>query len=319
MRIVFFGSPAFALPSLTALIEAGHDVVGVVTQPDRPAGRGHTPQPPPVKTAALAHGVPVLQPERVSSDEGVEALAALAADVFVVAAYGQILRRRVLDLPRRGCLNVHASLLPRHRGASPVAAAILAGDAVTGVTIMEMVRALDAGPMVAKVEVPVLDTDTTGTLEPRLAEAGATLLTDVIEAWAAGEITAQPQDEALSTYAPQIRRGDALLDWSLPASDLWRRVRAYHPWPIAFAPWRGVELRILEAWPVPGDASVPPGTVLPLAPLPPDTPGAGEPVFAVQTGERALAVRRIQKPGGKPLAARDFLQGQRDFIGSCFD
>ncbi|HEX5140094.1 MAG TPA: methionyl-tRNA formyltransferase [Dehalococcoidia bacterium] len=315
MRIVFFGSPAFALPSLEALIAAGHDIVAVVTQPDRPAGRGHGATPPPVKVAALARGLNVLQPERVGDPDAVEALRALDADVFVVAAYGQILRQRVLDLPRRGCLNVHASLLPRHRGASPIASAILAGDDETGVTIMEMVRGLDAGPMVARVREPISPFDTTGSLEERLSRAGAELLARVLEDWAAGHIDAEPQDEALVTYAPQLSRADAHIDWSLPAVDLWRRVRAFHPWPVAYTSFRGQELRIHEAWSVEGAPSQPPGTVLGVTALPPEA-NAGAEALAVQTGDGALALLRVQRSGGKAMSGLEFLRGQRDLVGA---
>lgn len=316
MRIVFFGSPEFAVPSLEALLAAGHDVVAVVTQPDRPAGRGHGTTPPPVKVAALAHGLPVLQPPKVSDPDSVEALRALNAEVFVVAAYGQILRQRVLDIPSRGCLNVHASLLPRHRGASPIAAAILAGDEKTGVTIMEMVRALDAGPMVARVEELISPFDTTGSLEERLARKGAALLAEVIDEWASGLLIAEPQDESLVTYAPQIARTDALIDWSLPAVELWRRVRAYQPWPVAYTRYQEQDVRIHEAWPLDDGGTAKPGTVLAARALPPEAGGDQEQTFAVQTGDGALAVRRLQKPGGRPMTGLEFLRGQRDFAGT---
>ena len=316
MRLVFFGSPEFAVPGLDALLDAGHEVVAVVSQPDRPAGRGHGNTPPPVKVAAVSRALTVLQPAKVSDPEPVQALTALGAEVFVVAAYGQILRQRVLDIPSRGCLNVHASLLPRHRGASPIAAAILAGDAVTGVTIMEMVRALDAGPMVARVEEPISPFDTTGSLEARLAHRGAELLTGVIEEWASGRLVATPQDESLVTYAPQIARADALLDWSLPAVELWRQVRAYQPWPVAFTRFGDQELRIHESWPLDGAESGEPGTVLSVRALPSEARDGGEETFAVQTGDGLLAVRRVQKPGGRPMTGLDFLRGQRDFVGA---
>ena len=323
MRIVFFGSPEFALPSLEALLASQHEVVAVVSQPDRPAGRGHGTTPPPVKVAALERGLPVLQPPNVSDPESVEALRALAADVFVIAAYGQILRRRVLDIPKRGCLNVHASLLPRHRGASPVSAAILAGDPVTGVTIMEMERGLDTGPMVSQRRQPILASDTTGTLEAKLSRVGAELLVETLDGWARGDIVATPQDEALATYAPQLKRSDAELDWTLPALDLWRRVRAFSPWPIAFTRWRGEELRILEAWPLPGESTSPPGTVLPphsFRKSPPAAPLEALPLpeetFSVQTGSGVLAVLRLQRPGKRALSGLEFLNGQRDFVGT---
>lgn len=318
MRIVFFGSPEFALPTLDALLASPHEVVAVVTQPDRPAGRRHTLTAPPVKARALERGLAVLQPERVSGDDSVEALRALDADVFIVAAYGQILRQRVLDLPKRGCLNVHASLLPRHRGASPVSAAILAGDRTTGVTIMEMVRALDAGPIVATIEVPIHASDTTGSLEARLAIAGARRLVEVLDGWASGAITPVPQDESMATYAPQLRREDALLDWSRPAHELWRAVRAYNPWPIAHTTYRGQELRILEAWPVEGlpSGKTSPGSVLPPLGLPEEAGETNSEAVAVQTGDGALALLRLQRPGGKPMSGLDFMRGQRDFVGA---
>src|SRR3990170_103757 len=201
MRIVFLGSPAFALPTLEALLATRHEVVAVVSQPDRPAGRGHRSTPPPVKVAAEARGLPVLQPADVSDPESVERLLALAPDVIVVCAYGQILRQRLLDVPKRGLLNVHASLLPRFRGAAPVAAAILAGEAVTGVTIMEVVRALDAGPIVAQVEEPITPFDTTGSLGGRPPRAGPRLLAYVLDDWYTGQVLPRLQDDSLVTYA----------------------------------------------------------------------------------------------------------------------
>ncbi len=314
MRIVFFGSPDFALPSLEALIASAHQIVAVVSQPDRPAGRGHVATPPPVKRLALEHNLTVLQPEKASHPESVETLSALEPGGFVVAAYGQILRQRLLDVPKHGTLNVHASLLPRWRGASPIAAAILAGDEVTGVTLMEMERALDAGPMIARVEMPISPHDTTGTLEPRLAEAGAVLLSQSLDAWASGELVLERQDESLVTYAPQLTRADALLDWSLPAVELWRRVRAFNPWPVAHTRWRDEELRLHEAWPLTHDSGELPGTVLPPTPLPPE---ADDPqvTFAIATGSGALAVRNLQRPGKRALSGAEFLRGQRDFVG----
>lgn len=314
MRIVFLGSPAFALPTLEALLAAGKEVVAVVCQPDRPAGRGHRPRPPAVKSYAQARGLNIIQTEDVNAAQTVERLRALDADVYIVCAFGQILRQRVLDLPRRGFLNVHASLLPRHRGAAPIAAAILAGDAVTGVTVMEVVLALDAGPIVAQAEEPISPFDTTGTLSERLARLGARLLTNVLDDWYTGQLQPFPQDESKMTYAPQVRRADARIDWSLPAVEVWRRVRAYNPWPVAFTAWRGGELRILEAWPLAGDSGRPPGTVLPPEPLPPEA-GQGE-TFSVQTGAGRLAVRTLQRPGRRVLAGLEFLRGQRDFLGS---
>ena len=318
MRIVFFGSPEFALPALDGLLATSHEIVGVVTQPDRPAGRRHALTPPPVKLKALGHGLTVLQPARVSDEASVEALRALDADVFVVAAYGQILRQRVLDLPKRGCLNVHASLLPRHRGASPIAAAILAGDEVTGVTIMEMVRALDAGPMVATVEEPVLASDTTGTLEARLAVAGARRLTEVLDGWASGAVVARPQDDALvylraadSAFrrthrlvpdgGRDLAGGAGVQPVAGRAHDV-SGAGAAHPGGLARSSSRPSSSRPVRCW---------------LRRFVPKDAGSGKAeTFSVQTGEGALAVLRLQRQGGKPMSGAEFLRGQRDFVGT---
>jgi methionyl-tRNA formyltransferase len=314
MRIVFMGSPDFAVPTIRALLESAHDLVAVVTQPDKPAGRGRQSTPPAAKVFALAHGLMVLQPVNVSSPASVERLRALEPDVIVVAAYGQILRERVLELPGRGSLNVHASLLPRHRGASPVTAAILAGDDTTGVTIMEVVRALDAGPMVASVEEPISPHDTAGSLETRLAEKGSRLLVEVLDDWAAGRIEPEPQDETVSTYAAMVHRQDARIDWLLPAVEIWRRVRAYNPWPVAYTTHDGEELRILEAWPIEGDSGARPGAVLEAASLPAEAGAKMAPL--VQTGAGRLALIMVQRAGKRALAGQEFLRGQRDFAGS---
>ncbi len=314
MRIVFFGSPDFGASSLRALVGSPHQIVAVVSQPDRPAGRGHVATAPPVKRLAVETDLTILQPEKASDPEFIDALRALEPDAFVVAAYGQILRQRLLDVPALGTLNVHASLLPRWRGASPIAAAILNGDEVTGVSLMQMVRGLDAGPVVAKVEVPISPHDTTGSLEARLAEAGATLLAQSLDGWASGKLTISPQDDSLVTYAPQLTRADALLDWSLSAIELWQAVRAFNPWPVAHTHWRGEELRIHEVWPVEYGGGAPPGTVLPPSPLPTEA-GDSQVTFAVATGSGVLAVRSLQRPGKRALSGAAFLRGQRDFVG----
>jgi methionyl-tRNA formyltransferase len=331
-RIVFMGSPDFALPALSRLLESeparpagGHEVVAVYTQPDRPAGRGRGLQAPPAKTLALAHGVPVLQPARVSAPDSVEGLARLAPDLIVIAAYGQILKQPVLDVPRRGVLNVHASLLPRHRGAAPVAAAILAGDEETGVTIMRTELALDAGPILAQRRVPIAPQDTAGTLTDRLAEEGADLLMEALSAWLASSLVPTPQDASKATYAPMLRKEDGRIDWTLPAEDIWRRVRAFTPWPGAFTFLDGQPLRLLETWPLAGPTGVADGDRLPAGSVvqcPPDVevPGqaglpAGRPGFAVVTGGGLLAIVRVQLAGRRALAAGEFLRGQRDLIG----
>ena len=300
------GSPEFALPTLRELIESEHQVVSVVTQPDRPAGRGRGLRPPPAKELARAHGLPVLQPERVNAPEALAALQALAPDAIVIAAYGQILKQPLLDLPRRGSLNVHASLLPTYRGAAPAAAALLAGEQETGVTILEVVRKLDAGPVLTQRPLPIEPHDTTGTLNEKLAALGAGLLIEVLPAWERGDLTPQPQDEAQASNAPTVQREDAVIDWSLPAVDVWRRVRAYQPWPVATTRVGDEPLRILEAWPLSADPDVPPGTVLPLPEATEAPAGAG---FAVRCGQGVLAVVRAQRAGRRALTGEELLRG----------
>lgn len=306
------GSPEFAVPALRRLIESEHEVVGVVTQPDRPAGRRRRLRPSPVKELALLHGLPLLQPERVNAAGSLDSLRSLRPDAIAYAAYGQILKQPFLDLPRRGVLNVHASLLPAYRGAAPTAAALLAGEVTTGVTIMETVLALDAGPIVAQRSLPIEPRDTTGTLNDKLATLGADLLIEVLPAWERGELEPQAQDDSQATFAPSIKREDALIDWNLPATDVWRRVRAYNPWPVATTSVDGDLLRILEAWPVEGGPGASPGSVLALPDSASAPSGAG---FVVGCGEGLLAVVRAQRAGKRPLSGEDLLRGFRGLLG----
>jgi methionyl-tRNA formyltransferase len=304
-RIVFMGTPVFAVPVLEALADT-HQVVGVVTQPDRPAGRGRRLTPSCVKEVALERGLPLSQPQSLRTPEAVAHLAAWEPDVIAVAAFGQILRQNVLDLPPRGCLNVHASLLPRWRGAAPVPAAILAGDEVTGVTIMRMDVGLDTGPILAQREESIRPDDTQATLEDRLARLGAELLLEALPAYLAGDLLPRPQPAEGATYAGQLRKEDGRLDWACAAIELDRRVRAFTPWPGAFTTWRGRRLKVLRAAPSPewrGDA--PPGTVFALADG-----------LAVATGEGALRLEEVQLAGKRPIDVTAFLRGQRDFLGS---
>ena len=312
MRIVFMGSPAFALPTLRRLIESQHQVVAVVTQPDRPAGRRRALRPPAAKELALGHDVPVLQPERVNAPDALNELRAHAPDAIVIAAYGQILKQPLLDLPRRGCLNVHASLLPAYRGAAPVAGALLAGEAKTGVTILEVVLDLDAGPMLAQRSVPIERHDTTGSLTEKLAMVGADLLIETLPPWERGEVAPQPQDEALVSYVPSLRRKDAVIDWSLPAVEIWRGVRAYNPWPVATTTLDGDALRILEVEPLEVESASEPGTTLAL-PDGTDVPaGSG---FAVSCGTGLLAVVRAQRSGRRELSGEELLRGAPGLLG----
>lgn len=310
MRVVFMGSPEFAVPALRRLVGSEYEVVAVYTQPDRPAGRGRTLQPPPAKKVALEYGLPVYQPERLSTSDATAALTELAPDLIVIAAFGQILKRPVLELPKHGVVNVHGSLLPRHRGAAPVAAAILAGDEETGITIMLTELALDAGPILAQRHIPIAPPDTTASLMTRLADEGADLLMETLPRWISGSIEPQPQDDSKATYAPSIRKEEAIIEWSLSAVDVWRRVRAYNPWPVAFTPLDGQLLRILEASPLPDEGPEPPGTVLPLLPEHADLDG-----FAVRCGMGTLAATRVQRAGGRAMTGADFLRGQRALIG----
>lgn len=308
MRIVFMGTPEFALPALAALREA-YDVVAVFTQPDREAGRGRRPQPPPVKRYAEAHGLPVYQPERLRRPEALAVLKELKPDLIVVAAYGQILPPAVLELPPHGCLNLHPSLLPRYRGASPVAAAILNGDTETGVTVMLIDAGLDTGPIVAQRAVPIEPTDTTGSLTARLAEVGAQLLLEVLPDWTAGRIAPQPQDESRATMTYPLSAADRELDWTRPAVELERRVRALQPWPEAATRWQGKLLKVLAATVLPGREDSVPGRVVALAPPSPTPVG-------VETGQGVLGLLQVQLQGGRAMSAREFLNGHRAFLGS---
>ncbi len=324
MRIAFMGTPEFAVPSLQHLLAVGHEMVLVVTQPDRPAGRGRKVAAPPVKEAALRYGLPVLQPRRVREEAARSALATAAPEVIVVAAFGQILPRQILQLPPLGCLNVHASLLPRWRGASPISAAILAGDEVTGVTVMLMDEGMDTGPLLAQASESIRPTDTTGSLGTRLAELGAQLLVRTLPAWQRGEAPARPQDDALATYAPMLKKEDGLLDWQRPAVELWRRCRACNPWPGAFTRWSGRQLKVLEAAPLgggepraaPAEVRVAAATeARGRAPYPELLPAGGR-VLIAGTGDGALALLRVQLEGGRPLAGEEFARGHREVLGA---
>jgi len=316
MRVLFFGSPDFALPALRALLASGYDVVAVVTQPDRPAGRGRRLMPPPVKALALEHGLRVLQPAKVSAPAVVAELRALAPDVGVLAAYGQLLKPPVLEVPRLGILNIHASLLPRWRGASPVTAAILAGDEDTGATIMRIVPELDAGPVLDAVRLRIDAADTAGTLTARIAEAGAELLLRVLPRYAAGELVPRPQDEALATYAPRVRREDARIEWARESAEqVWRKVRAYNPWPMAWTTVDGAPLRIVEALPLAGGKryEAEPGTVYTFTRA--EEPTLSEAGFCVVTADGDLAVEQVQGAGGRPMRASEYLRGHRELVG----
>jgi methionyl-tRNA formyltransferase len=300
-KIVFMGSPDFAVPTLRALVH-NSTVVGVVTQPDRPAGRGRKLTAPPVKVLAQELGLPIIQPQSLRKDP--EALAQLRAwnpDVIAVAAFGQILKPAVLDLPPYGCINVHGSLLPRWRGAAPLNAAILHGDTETGITIMKMDPGLDTGPMISKRVIPIKDDDTAGSLFMKMAELGAELLVETLPPYLRGELVPEPQDDSLSTYAPMLKKSDGELDFGQSAVELARKVRAFNPWPGTYFQWSGTPLKVHIAHPVEKTS-----------------PGAGvrtvyDQLPAVGTAEGLLILDQLQPAGKKSMPGEIFLRGARDW------
>jgi methionyl-tRNA formyltransferase len=308
LRIVFFGTPAFAVPSLDALLRAApHIVVGVVTQPDRPRGRGQKLSDAPVKARAVDAGLPVLQPERMKDPAFVEALAAWGADLGVVAAYGRILTDAILATPRLGMINVHASLLPRYRGAAPVHRAVIAGETSTGVTIMRVVKALDAGAMFVKEHRAIGPDETSDEVERALAQIGARLLVAAVDQIARGSAVETPQNDAESTYAHRLTKDDGLIDWSWPATRVHNLIRGLHPWPHAFSFVQGKRV-ILRRSGLEAPGPNPPGTIL----------EADGDRLIVATGEGALRILEIQAEGKRPMAAREFLAGHRLTAGERF-
>lgn len=303
MKIVFMGTPDFAVPALRALLEDGYNVVAVVTQPDRPKGRKRVLTPTPVKEEALKHGLAVLQPEKLRQAESVEQIRSLAPDLIITAAYGQILPKSILDMPVLGCINVHASLLPKYRGGAPIHYAVMRGEQVTGVTIMYMDVGLDTGDMISSVEVPITEQDTTGSMFAKLSLAGAELLRKTLPDLIAGRIQAVPQNEAEAIYSPNITREDERIDWSKSARDIFNQVRGLNPFPGAFTTWNGDVLKVWQCkLPVSVDSSAgnaKPGTVLRA-----DADG-----IAVQTGDGALMLTIIQPAGKKAMEVEQFLRG----------
>jgi methionyl-tRNA formyltransferase len=296
-RIVFAGTPEFSVAALDALHSAGHRVVAVYTQPDRPAGRGRTLSASPVKRRAMELGLPVEQPATLRSPESMAGFLAHDPELMVVVAYGLILPQSILDVPRLGCLNIHASLLPRWRGAAPIQRAILAGDTSTGVTIMKMDAGLDTGPMLLVKSVGIGASESAGSLHDRLAALGAEAIVSAIDSWTAGRIVpvVQPPDGA--TYAAKIRKEEAVIDWSRAAGEIARQVRAFNPWPVAETRWQGQQLRIWEAEPWNDGPSAMPGVVV----------EAANGRLAVATGSGSLAVHRLQLAGRNATSAAEFL------------
>lgn len=299
MQVVFYGTPEFAVPTLDALVAAGHTIVLVVAQPDRPAGRGNRMTAPPVAARATALGLPLAQPKAVKSGPFPERIAALGADVAVVVAYGRILTRTLLDAPRYGCINVHASLLPRWRGAAPIQHAILAGDTKTGVCTQQMEEGLDVGPLYRCIETPIGPRETAGELHDRLSRMAATVATETLAMLPA---TPTPQATEGATYAAKIDKEHGSLSLDLPAEEIDRRVRAYTPWPGGFLPTPAGSLKLIEVEPTAAPQAAP-GTVLSLDPL------------VVATGSGAIAIAKIQAPGRKPVSGRDYANGFHLAVG----
>jgi methionyl-tRNA formyltransferase len=310
MRIIFMGTPDFAVPCLDSLVENGYQVVAVVTQPDRPKGRKGELTPSPVKQAALRHNLDVLQPEKVREPGALDEIEKLDADLLVTAAYGQLLPKRLLDMPRLGCINVHASLLPRWRGGAPIHRAIIEGDKESGVTIMRMVQKLDAGDMISRVVLPIEDTDTAESLFHKLSEAGAKLLIETLPSIEAGTITETPQDESLVTYSPELSRDDERIDWTKDARRLFNQVRGLNSWPVAFT---YMDHKVMKIWQarIQEEKSEPrttPGTVVDVV----------KDAIIVQCGTGTLALTEIQPAGKRRMMVSDYLRGVKLAPGTRF-
>lgn len=310
MKIIFAGTPEFAVPALDALIQAGHDIVMVLTQPDRPAGRGLKLKASPVKELALAHALPIYQPESLKPIEVQTHIETAKADVMIVAAYGLIIPTAVLNMPTLGCYNIHGSLLPRWRGAAPIHRAILAGDVETGVTIMEVVPKLDAGAMISKKVIPILDSDTTATLHDAISLAGATLMAEAMKKLqATGSLTSEPQDETLVTYAHKLAKAESAIHWEQTAAQVSRQVRAFNPFPVATAQFRGETCRIwfAKAIDVNTEKSGKVGEIVNI-----------DDGLWVQCGQGLLSITECQLPGAKRQTAAQFLHGKHVQVGEHF-
>jgi len=307
LRVVFWGTPEFAVESLKALLNSKHQVVAVVTQPDKPKGRGKKLAPPPVKVVAQEHGIPVLQPEKVKSNKELyEELKRLEPDIFVVVAYGKILPKEIIELPKYKTVNVHASLLPEYRGAAPIHRAIMEGKEKTGVCIMEITEQLDAGDIYSCIEIPILEEDDITTVHNKLAKAGADLLVDVLNKIEKGEITKTPQEDSKATYAKPIKKEEGRIDWNRSAREIFNQIRALKVWPKAFANFRDKQVKILEAEVLDETATGNPGEVVQII------KGKG---FVVQTGKGKILIKKLQFPNSKPISGDDAVKGYHIKIG----
>jgi methionyl-tRNA formyltransferase len=300
MRLIFAGTPDFSVPVLQALLDSDHLLVAVYTQPDRPAGRGRKLIPGPIKQLAARHGIPVFQPVRLGDPQVLEQIAALNPDLMVVVAYGLILPQAALDIPRRGCVNLHASLLPRWRGAAPIQRAILAGDRETGVCLMQMEAGLDSGPVLAEVRTEIRASENAGSLHDRLSQLAADLLSTNLDALERGTLTPRQQDPQRVSYATKLEKDEAMLDWRQAAVQLERQVRAFNPWPVAQTRYHGEVLRVWEAHAIEGTDSVPGAVVY-----------AGKQGIDVACGSGRLRLLQIQLPGGKRMKSQDFINSRQ--------
>lgn len=307
MRIVYMGTPPFAVPPLEALLLAGHDVAAVVTRVDKPAGRGKVLTAPAVKTAAQAAGIPVLQPRRIRDPESIDRIRSLAPEAIVVAAYGQILPQEVLSIPPRGCVNIHASLLPAYRGAAPINWAIINGEARTGITIMQMDAGMDTGAILLQESIPIAATDTAGSLTATLSTLGSRLVVEALGRLAAGTLPAQPQDGSKASLAPLLRKEDGRIDWKEPAARIRDRARGLSPWPGAYTYLEGKLIKVIETAVIAGAGE--PGALL--------VTGPGR--LAIGTGDGLLEVLTLQPEGRKPMSAGEFLRGHRGIEGKKFE
>ncbi|MGH7799708.1 MAG: methionyl-tRNA formyltransferase [Thermodesulfobacteriota bacterium] len=303
MKIIFMGTPEFAVPSLKALIESGEDIVAVVTQPDKPKGRGLEVLPPPTKVLAEKHGIPVLQPAKIKTEEFFNELKKFSPDLICVAAYGKILPKNILDFPPHGSINVHASLLPKYRGAAPINWAIIRGEKVTGITTMKMDEEMDTGDMLLKKEVPIGDEDTGETLSEKLSEIGAKLLIQTIRLLKEGKLSPIPQDHSQATYAPMLKKEDGKIDWEKPAKEIRNLIRGALPWPSAYTNLEGKLLKIYKVRLAEGEGK--PGEVI----------KSDSETLRVTTGKGALDILELQIEGGKRLLTEAFLRGRRIKVG----